>query len=195
MGWRWMRLRSRGSTRLMVSFFRIITRSWPCRGAVVPSAWQTAWASPAPSPCVGKPLPHQPALPQLRGQLSSSLALPSYHSLVWGPPRHPGTVPREPPCQTHLLYTWDHWMDALCRVDSTNCSPPAWSSLSNSGPEVGPCLAAQSQALTSPWFSAEPWPLLLESCWMQLLTAMLLLPGARSSSGISTQPRERTAKH
>lgn len=30
---------------------------------------------------------------------------------------------------------------------------------------------------------------------MQLLTATLLLPGAMSSSDISTQPRERTAKH
>lgn len=49
--------------------------------------------------------------------------------------------------------------------------------------------------LTSPQLSAEPRPWLLDSCWMQLLTAMLLLPGARSSSGISTQPSERTAKH
>lgn len=30
---------------------------------------------------------------------------------------------------------------------------------------------------------------------MQLLTATLLRPGASSSSVISTQPRERTAKH
>lgn len=30
---------------------------------------------------------------------------------------------------------------------------------------------------------------------MQLLTATLLRPGANSSSVISTQPRERTAKH
>lgn len=30
---------------------------------------------------------------------------------------------------------------------------------------------------------------------MQLLTATLLFPGAKSSSAISTQPKERTAKH
>lgn len=32
------------------------------------------------------------------------------------------------------------------------------------------------------------------SCWIQLLTVILLFPGARSSSGISTQPRQWTAK-
>ena len=37
--------------------------------------------------------------------------------------------------------------------------------------------------------------LCMDSCLMQLLTATLLLPGAISSSDISTQPRERTAKH
>lgn len=34
-----------------------------------------------------------------------------------------------------------------------------------------------------------------DSCRMQLLTATLLFPGAKSSSAISTHPRERTAKH
>lgn len=34
-----------------------------------------------------------------------------------------------------------------------------------------------------------------DSCRIQLLTATLLFPGARSSSAISTQPKERTAKH
>lgn len=34
-----------------------------------------------------------------------------------------------------------------------------------------------------------------DSCRIQLLTATLLFPGARSSSPISTQPKERTAKH
>lgn len=51
--------------------------------------------------------------------------------------------------------------------------------------------------LTSPQIPTVSWRLCLwyDSCLMQLLTAMLLLPGAMSSSDISTQPSERTAKH
>lgn len=89
----------------------------------------------------------------------------------------------------------------MCPMSQNYCPVP--------GPELRrgweqPCPAALHSAersggtsvwLTSPQLSAESRPWLLESCWMQLLTAMLLLPGARSSSGISTQPSERTAKH
>lgn len=47
------------------------------------------------------------------------------------------------------------------------------------------------QAPSGGWLRLRVWA----SCWMQLLTAILLFPGTRSSSGTSTQPRERTAKH
>lgn len=58
-------------------------------------------------------------------------------------------------------------------------------------------LPMRYETLTSPQAptASRPSALLWESCWIQLLTVRLLFPGASSSSGISTHPSERTAKH